>query len=114
MMKLSFGNMILEVQHFFLLQRQPLGFNGIETSTLDWVEDSIFNDKFDDMFTEYEPFLIDYELEYDVFEFDDLCSTAECLIAFATKSDSPLASLKLKPTSGSLTNSFQDPVNLYL
>jgi len=56
MMRLSFGNMTLEF-NIFNLQRQPSNFNDIETSTLNWVEDSIFYGEFDDMFAaEYESF----------------------------------------------------------
>jgi len=46
----------------------------------------VFDDAFDDVFaTEYESFLIDDELEYDVFEFDDLCSTTNCLLIAISK-----------------------------
>ena len=40
MMRLSFGNMTLEL-NIFSLQRQPSGFDDMEFSTLHWVEDSI-------------------------------------------------------------------------
>ena len=77
MMRLSFGNMTLEL-NIFNLQRQPSGFDDVETSTLNWVEDSQFDDEFDELFAaEYESFLIDDEPEYDVFQFDDLYS---CLL----------------------------------
>jgi len=81
--RLSFSNSTLEL-NIFNPQRQVLGFDDIETSTLDWITYFIFDYEFDDMFaTEYESFFIDNKLEYDVFEFDDLCSTSECLIASA-------------------------------
>jgi len=70
-MRLSFGNMTVEL-NIFNLQRQPLGFDDVETSTLNWVEDSIFYDEFADMFVaEYGSFFIDDEPEYDIFQFDD-------------------------------------------
>jgi len=37
-MKLTFGNMTMEVNVFNLL-KQPMGFDDIEHSTLHWVED---------------------------------------------------------------------------
>jgi len=50
------------------MQRQPFGFDDMEFSTLNWVEDFIFNDDFNDMFiAEYESFLVDDEPKYDVF-----------------------------------------------
>ena len=55
-------------------------------STLNWVEDFLFDDDFDHMFAaERKPFLIDDEPKYDVFESDDLCSTADCLLVSASK-----------------------------
>ena len=67
MIRLSLGNMTLEL-NIFNLQRQPLGIDDIETSTLNWVEDSIFDDEFDDIFAaEYESFFIDDEPEYNIF-----------------------------------------------
>ena len=71
MRRLSFSNMTLEL-NIFNMERQPYGFDYIEFSTLNLVEDSVFRDDFDDMFAaEYESFLIDDEPKYDVFEFDD-------------------------------------------
>ena len=56
-MRLSFGNMTLEL-NTFNIERQPSSFDEMKFSTLDLVEDSIFDDDFDDMFTvEYESFL---------------------------------------------------------
>ena len=49
MMRLPFGNMTLEL-NIVNLQRQPSYFDDIKTSTLNWVEDFIFYDEFDDMF----------------------------------------------------------------
>ena len=49
MMKLSFGNMTLEL-NIFNMQRQPSGFDDMKFSTLNWVEDSIFDYAFDEMF----------------------------------------------------------------
>ena len=89
--------------NIFNLQRQPIRFDDIQTSTLNWVEHFVFVDKFDVMCAaQYDLFLIDDEPEYDVFEFDDLCFTFESLIAAAFKSDSPPASLEMKPLSESL------------
>jgi len=85
----------------------------MEFTALNWVGDSIFNDAFDDLFaTEYESFLINDEPEYDVFEFDDLCSTADCLLtavsASAIEYISPVA-LELKPLPNCLKYAFLEP-----
>jgi len=74
----------------------------MEFFVLNWVERSIFDDEFDDIFAvDYESFLMDEEPNYDLFKFDDLCSTIDCLIASTSEStsesDSPLTSLELKP-----------------
>ena len=59
----------------------------MEFSTLNWVGDSIFDDAFDVVFaTESESFLIYDEPKDDVFEFDDLCSTADCLLIAISES----------------------------
>ena len=62
---------------------------------------------------EYESFLIDDELEYDVLEFDDLCSATDCLLANASKSISKFVSLvpalELKPVPASSQYSFLGP-----
>jgi len=109
MMRLSFGNMTIEL-NIFNMQRQPSGFNDMELSTLNWVKDSVFDDAFDEMFaTEYEFFLVNDELEYDVFEFDDLCSTADCLLTVVSESMHESASalaLELKPLPDSLKYAF--------
>jgi len=56
MMRLSFGNMAVEL-NFFSMQRQPSGFDDMKFSTLNWVGDSVFDHAFDDVFTtEYESF----------------------------------------------------------
>jgi len=69
------------------MQRKPSDFDDIEFSALKWVEDSIFDDDLDNMFAaEYEWFLMDDGLEYDVFEFDDLCFAADCLLATISQS----------------------------
>jgi len=44
---------------------------------------------------ECESFLIDDEPEYDVFEFDDLCSTANCRLANASESATRFVSLSI-------------------
>jgi len=58
---------------------------------------------------EYEPFLVNDEPGYDDFEFDDLCSTADCLLTAASESGpesvSPPA-LELKPLPDSLKYAF--------
>jgi len=112
MMRLSFGNMTIEL-NIFNMQRQPSGFDDMEFSTLNWVEDTIFGDAFDEMFTaKYESFLMNDEPEYDVFEFDDLCSTADCLLTIVFESMhesiSPPA-LELKPLPDSLKYAFPGP-----
>jgi len=54
MMILSFDNITLEL-NIFNMQRQPSGFDDMEFSTLNWAEDSILDDAFDDVFAaEYE------------------------------------------------------------
>ena len=69
------------------MKRQPSGFDNMKFSTLNQVRDSIFDDAFDDVFaTDYESVLIDDEPEYDVFEFDDLCSACDHLLASASTS----------------------------
>ena len=45
---------------------------------------------------DYEYFLINDEPEYNVFEFDDLCSISKSLLASTTEFDCPTASLNLK------------------
>jgi len=85
-MRLSFGNMTVEL-NIFNMQRQLSRFDDMEFCTLNWVGYSVFDDAFDDAFpTEYESFLIDDEPEYDVFEFDDLCSTVDYLLTAVYKS----------------------------
>jgi len=80
--------MIFEL-NIFNLQRQPSVFDDIKNSTLNWVERSTFRDKFDGMLAVgYESFIIKDDLEYDMFEFDDLCFIFECLIGYVTESDS--------------------------
>ena len=63
--------------------------------------------------TEYESFLIDDEPDYDVFQFDDLCSASECVISSTPEPDSPSASLDLKPLPDSLKYSFLGPDNSF-
>ena len=89
----------------------------MEFSTLHWVEDSILDDACDDVFVvEYESFLVNDEPEYDAFEFDDLCSTADCLLTAASESgpesvSPPALELKLLPDS--LKYAFLGPMNLF-
>jgi len=65
----------------------------------------------------YEYFLMDDKPEYDVFEFDDWCSAANCLLANASKSTSEFVSppsiLELKPLSNSLKYAFLWPDELF-
>ena len=61
------------------------------------------------LLSKYEYFLINDESKYDVFGFDDLCSTSECLNAFTSEPDSPPISLELKPLLDSLRCSFLGP-----
>ena len=78
--------------------------------TLNWVGNFVFDDAFDDAFaTEYESFLIGDELEYDVFEFDDLCSSADQLLTVVSESTAKSISsvaLELKPLPDSLKSTF--------
>jgi len=109
MMRLSFGNLTLEL-NIFNIQRQPSGFDDMAFFTLNWREDSEFDDDFDDIFaSEFEPFLMDDESEHDVFEFDDLYSTAKCLLASVAESLSKnvlTPALELKPPPDSLKYAF--------
>jgi len=95
------------------MQRQPSGFDNMDFSTLSWVEDSIFNVDFDDMFAAmYKSFFVDDEPEYDVFEFDDLCSTANYLLTIVSESVHESFSppgLELKPLTDSLKCAFLGP-----
>jgi len=52
----------------------------MDFSTLNWVEDSIIN----------------VESEYNVFQFDDLCSDVDCLLVDASESISSRTTLELK------------------
>jgi len=78
-----------------------LDFNDMKFSTLNWVGNFVFDDAFDDIFTtEYELFLIDDDSKYDVFEFDDLCSTADCLLTTVSEFIAEtvfIVALELKP-----------------
>ena len=130
MMRLFFGYVTLELS-IFNMKRQPLGFDDMEFSTLTWVEDFVFDDNHDDMFSakyesflnwvedfvfdddlndmfaaKYESFLMNDEPEYDVLELDDLCSSPDYLLAtiaeFASNPISPSTALELKPLPNSL------------
>ena len=86
MMRLSFSNMSLEL-NIFNMQRQPSGFDDMEFSTLNWVEDSVFDDDFDNVFAaEHESFLVDDDPKCDVFEFNDLCSADDYLLTAFSES----------------------------
>ena len=82
----------------------------MEFSTLNWVEDSVLDDAFDDMLAaECESFPVDDEPEYDVFEFDDLCSVADCLLTVMSESapeSISLRTLEFRPLPNSLKYSF--------
>jgi len=109
MMRLSFGNMNVEL-NIFNMQRKPSEFDDMEFSTLNWVGDFVFVDAFNNAFsTEYESFIINDEPKYDVRGFDNLCFTADCLLTAVFESTaesvSPIA-LELKPLSHSLKNAF--------
>jgi len=112
MMRVSSGNMTLEL-NIFKMQRQPSSFDDIEFPIINGVNDFVFDNGFHDIFaTEYESFLVDDEPEYDMSKFDDLYSTADCLLTtvseFAPESISPLA-FKLKPLPNSLKYTFLGP-----
>jgi len=87
-------------------------------STLNWVEDFLFDDDFDHMFAaERKPFLIDDEPKYDVFKFDDLCSATNYLLAPISQSahkSISLPALELKPLPDSLKYAFLGPMDPYL
>ena len=58
---------------------------------------------------EYESFLVNDEPEYDAFEFDDLCSTVDCLLIATSESASETISppaFELKPPPDSLKYTF--------
>ena len=112
MMRLSFSNMTVKL-NIFSMQRQPSWFDDTKFSALNQVGDSVFDDAFDDVFaTESESFLIEDEPEYDVFKFDGLCSTVDCLLTvvseFASESISAVA-MELKPLPDSLKYAFIGP-----
>jgi len=73
----------------------------------------MLDDVFDDVFAaEYESFLVNDEPEYDIFEFDVLCSTADGLLTTASKStveSIPPHALELKSLSNSLKYAFLRP-----
>ena len=112
MIRLYFGNMTVEL-NIFNLQRQPSGFDDMEFATLHWVEDSMLDDAYVDVFAvEYESFLVNNEPKYDAFEFDDLYSIADCLLTAASESASETVSppaLELKPLPDSLKYAFLGP-----
>jgi len=45
--------------NIFNMKRQAFGFDNMEFSSLNWVEDTVFDDAFDEMFAaEYKSFLV--------------------------------------------------------
>jgi len=74
---------------------------------------NLYDDDFDDMFTtEYESFVVDDEPEYDVFEFDDLCSVTDYLLTTVSESTPESIfppALELKPLSNSPKYTFLWP-----
>ena len=112
MVRLSFGRMTFEL-NIFNMQRQPSGFDDMEFSTLNLVEGFVLDDNFDDMFAaEYESLLMDNKFEYDVFEFDDLCSATDCPLASVSEYAYEFVSppiLKLKPLPDSFMYAFLGP-----
>ena len=114
-MRLSFNNITLEL-NFFNMQEQPSYFDDVEFSTINSIEECVFNYDFDDMFiAEYESFLIDDELEYNVFEFDDLCSAVVCLLIAISEFDRKsisLPTLELKPLPDSLKYVFLSLIHI--
>jgi len=62
--------------------------------------------------TKYKSFLINDELEHDVFEFNDLCSTSNCLVTAISESTSESIfphALELKPLPDYLEYVFLRP-----
>ena len=78
----------------------------------------MLDDTFDEMLAaEYESFHVDDAPECDVFEFDDLCSTADCLLTSVPESAPEsicLLALELKPLPDSLNMHSYDLMNPYL
>ena len=105
MMRSSFDNITLEL-NIFNIQGQPLGFDDIETFILNWLEDYIFYDEFDDIFCYWIWVIFLLMMSFiDLFEFNDLCSTSECLIALLLRLIPPTY-LQLKSLPESLKYSF--------
>jgi len=80
-MKLTFRNMTMEV-NVFSFHKQPMGFNGVEHSTLHWVEDFSYGElEFNHDELEsclYESFCMEYEPEFDTLAFDEQCDDSLC------------------------------------
>jgi len=71
------------------MQRQPSDFDDMEFPTFNSVADFVFDDDFDNMFAaEYKSFHIDDEPKHDVFKFDDVCSSTNCVLTNAFESAS--------------------------
>ena len=109
--------MTVEV-NVFNMQRQLSRFDDMDSSTLNWIENPVFNDDLDvAIVTENESFLINDNPEYDMFEFDDLCSDVDCLLTAMTEyvDESVVPNvLELKPLPDSLKYAFWGPMNPYL
>jgi len=110
----------------FNLQKQPMGFDDTEHSTLHWVEDLACEELefvHDDEITScvYESFYVDYELEFATFAFDAQCddslhaSLLASLTSLPTPSNDHLpsapssSSLELKPLPSTLKYAFFGP-----
>ena len=70
------------------------------------MEDSVFHDDFHNVFAAgYESFFVNDEPEYDVFELDNLCSAADCLLTLVSESAPESVStptLEFKPLPDSI------------
>lgn len=111
-MRLSFGNMTLDL-NIFTLQKQPSGLDNVEHFTLNWLDDFRYDElvsENDDVFcTEYASSLMDHEPECDAFDFDD-CSLDSISTSMTTPAcEPPTAPLELKPLPDSLKYAFLGP-----
>jgi len=74
--KLNFGNITMKL-NVFNLQKQPIGYDHVERSILNWIFDFFLEEMEFDHDGEliswvYKSFCIKYKLEYDTFEFDKM------------------------------------------
>jgi len=95
--------------NIFNLHRQPDGFDNVDHSTLNWVDDFSYDElefeHVDEFAIEYESFLVDDEPKYDVLDFNDVCSK-DFINKVASICNISAAPLDLKPLPDSLNYAF--------